>query len=75
MAWLLAGEDRSAPNEQTIAKLRAMQVDGRPIELIVFENVDHGMVTFDVVNGERVVTGYAPGYFQAEVDAVRRLAR
>lgn len=75
MVWLLAQEDRSAPNEQTIAKLRALEDDGRPIELIVFENADHGMVTFDEVNGERVFTGYAPGYFQAEVDAVRRLAQ
>lgn len=57
MVWLLAREDRSAPNQQTIAKLRAMEGDGRPIELIVFENADHGMVTFDEVNGERVVTG------------------
>jgi len=75
MVWLLAQDDRSAPKEQTIAKLRAMESDGRPIELIIFENADHGMVTFDEVNGERVVTGYAPGYFQTEVDAARRLAR
>ncbi len=75
MVWLLAREDRSAPNQQTIAKLRAMEGDGRPIELIVFENADHGMVTFDEVNGERVVTGYAAGYFQAEVAAIRRLAQ
>lgn len=75
MAWLLAQEDRSAPNEQTIAKLRAMEVDGRPIELIIFENADHGMVTFDELNGERVVTGYEAGYFRAEVEAARRLAQ
>jgi len=73
MVWLLAQEDRSAPNEQTVAKLRAMEGDGRPIELIVFENADHGMVTFDEVNGERVVTGYAAGFFQAEIAAVRKL--
>ena len=75
MVWLLAQEDRSAPNEQTVAKLRAMEGDGRPIELIVFENADHGMVTFDEVNGERVVTGYAAGFFQAEIAAVRKLAQ
>lgn len=74
MVWLLAQEDRSAPNEQTIAKLRAME-DRRPIELIVFENADHGMVTFDELNGERVVTGYAAGYFQAEIAAVLKLAQ
>lgn len=75
MVWLLAQEDRSAPNEQTVAKLRAMEGDGRPIELIVFENADHGMVTFDEVNGERVATGYAAGYFQAEIAAVRNLVQ
>ena len=75
MVWLLAQEDRSAPNKQTVAKLRAMEDDGRPIELIVFENADHGMVTFDEVNGERVVTGYAAGFFQAEIAAVRKMAQ
>ncbi|MDH4055775.1 MAG: alpha/beta fold hydrolase [Gammaproteobacteria bacterium] len=75
MVWLLAQEDRSAPNEQTIAKLRAMEDGGRPIELIVFENADHGMVTFDELNGERVVTRYAAGYFQAEIAAVLKLAQ
>lgn len=75
MVWLLAQEDRSAPNEQTIAKLRAMEGDGRPIELIVFENADHGMVTYDEANGERFVTGYAAGYFQAEIAAIRKLAQ
>ena len=75
MVWLLAGEDRSAPNEQTIAKLRAFENDGKPIELIVFDDADHGMVIFEELRGERVVTGYAPGYFQAEVAAVLRLAQ
>ena len=73
MVWLLAGDDRSAPNEQTIPKLRALESDGKPIELIVFENADHGMVTFEELNGERVVTGYAAGYFQAEIAAVHKL--
>lgn len=75
MVWLLAEEDRSAPNKQTIAKLRAMERDGRPIELRVFEDADHGMVTFDDVDGERVASGYAAGYFQAEIASVRKLVQ
>lgn len=74
MAWLLAEEDRSAPNKQTIATLRTLIEQGKPYSLILFPNADHGMVTFSENNGEITYTGYAPGYFQAEVDELRRLA-
>jgi len=74
MAWLLAEEDRSAPNEQTIATLRSLIGQGKPYSLTVFPDSDHGMVTFTEDNGEITYTGYAPGYFQAEVGELVRLA-
>ena len=74
MAWLLAEEDRSAPNEQTIATLRSLIEQGKPYSLTLFPNADHGMVIVSDDNGEITYTGYAPGYFQAEVDELRRLA-
>ena len=73
MAWFLGSEDESAPNRQTITKLRAWEAAGRPVQLTVFEGADHGMLVFHEEDGRRVYTGYAPGYFSAEVDAARRL--
>jgi dienelactone hydrolase len=73
MAWFLAEEDRGAPNEQTIPKLRRWNAQGKPYELFLYPGTDHGMLEFHVENGKRVYTGYAPGYFRAEVDAARRL--
>lgn len=74
MVWLLAEQDRSAPNAQTIEKLRTLAEAGKPYRLILFPDADHGMLTFEEQGGHREYTGYAPGYFQAEVEAARRLA-
>ncbi len=74
MAWLLAEHDRSAPNEETIATLRSLVDAGKPYSLRIFPDSDHGMLTFEEQDGERVYTGYAPGYFEAEVEALRQLA-
>ena len=38
----------------------------KPIEVQIFPGADHAMITLP--------DGYAPGYFQAEVEAVVRLA-
>jgi dienelactone hydrolase len=75
MAWLLAEEDSSAPNEQTIATLRALIERGKPVSLTVFPATDHGMVTFTRDGDNVTYTGYAPGYFQKEVQELRRLSK
>jgi hypothetical protein len=67
MLWLLGDSDQEAPNELTIPKLQALQADGKPIELIIYEGADHGMLIFEEKEGERQYTGFAPGYFAAEV--------
>jgi dienelactone hydrolase len=74
MTWLLAARDSSAPNQETISKLRAYRDSGKPFELLVFDDADHGMLTFEEADGERVYTGYAAGYFQAEVENVLRMS-
>ncbi len=74
MVWLLAEEDLSAPNTETIAKLRSLAVAGKPYRLILFPNADHGMLTFEETGEGRNYTGYAPGYFKAEVEAAIHLA-
>jgi len=74
MAWLLAAEDRSAPNEQTIATLQALIEAGKPYTLTVFPNADHGMLTFTRQGNEVTYTGYVPEYFREEVNALMRLS-
>lgn len=74
-AWLLAEDDTSAPNEQTIATLHSLIAQGKPHSLTVFPDADHGMVVLNDDDGEIDVVGYVPGYFQAEVGELRRLAR
>lgn len=74
MAWLLAEDDRSAPNKQTIATLQSLIDSGKPYSLTIFPHADHGMLTFTEKDGERVYEGYAPGYFESEVNALTRLA-
>ena len=44
----------------------ADHAQGRPIDLKVFPNADHGFLEFGVKDGERVYTRYASGFFQAE---------
>ena len=74
MTWLLATEDSSAPNDETIRKLREFRNSGKPFELILFDGADHGMLSFEERNGERTYTGYAAGYFEAEVENVLRMS-
>jgi hypothetical protein len=74
MLWMIAGEDLEAPNEVTIDRMQQLRQAGRPVEVIIFPNTDHGIRQFEVKNGQRLTTGYAPGYFQAETDWLRRQA-
>jgi dienelactone hydrolase len=72
MAWLLGGRDLSAPNAQTITKLRRLIENGKPLELVLFPDADHGMLLFDEQEGERTYTRYAPDYFRTEVAVARK---
>ena len=69
LLWLLAGADRSAPPESTRALLNRLIGEGRRITLADFPDTDHGIITFRLgAGGERVETGYAPGYFPMILD-------
>jgi hypothetical protein len=74
MAWFLAGEDRSAPNEGTIAILEDLIERGKPYSLTVFPGADHGMVTFTGHGDDTTYTGYVEDYFRREVEALERLS-
>ena len=74
MTWLLAPADASAPNHETIPKLRAYREAGKPFEVVLFDGADHGMVAFEEMDDGRTYTGYANGYFRTEVENVLRMS-
>ncbi|WP_343670981.1 alpha/beta hydrolase [Chitinophaga sp.] len=56
MLWVIAGKDTEAPNEETIARVKALQAQGAPFDLVIFPNADHGMIEED--------RGHSKGYFE-----------
>lgn len=63
--WVIAGADREAPPEMTVARLQDLRKEGRPIEIAVFPRTDHGMVEFESLpDGERRATRITDGYFR-----------
>lgn len=71
MLWVLGGKDIEAPNEVTIAELERLRAAGKPIDLEIYPDADHGIVEFEEKAGERVYTRYSPGYFELESEWVR----
>ncbi len=69
--WILAGEDREAPHEETLRRLTLLQGEGRPIVVAVFPETDHGILEYEERDGERVYTRYAEGYFPMMVEWIR----
>lgn len=69
--WLLAAEDLEAPPEETAARLVALAREGRPITVLEFPRTDHGVREFELVDGKRVYTRYADGYYRAVLDFTR----
>ncbi|MEL7450153.1 MAG: alpha/beta hydrolase [Pseudomonadota bacterium] len=66
--WILAGEDSSAPTPESVAALERLRADGEPIDIRVFPDSEHGMVTYTQADdGERTSTGYAGTYFDEAI--------
>ncbi len=58
-----------APPELTKQRLMSLRKAGKPIDIVVFPNTDHGMVAFtESVDGMRKYTRYAEGYFRLLAD-------
>ena len=74
MLWLIGGDDIEAPSEVTIATIRQLQARGKPFEMVVYPNADHGILLFEEKDGERVYTRYAPGYFEKKVEWIKKQA-
>ncbi|MDH5823492.1 alpha/beta fold hydrolase [Luteimonas sp. RD2P54] len=62
--WVIAAEDREAPNVETLRRLRALQAQGRPVDLVVFPGTDHGIYQFVEEDGERVMLRHPEGYLR-----------
>jgi len=72
LLWVLAGEDREAPIETTRAALIGMKAAGKPIDVYLFPNTDHGMFEFSTAaDGERSVTRITDGYLKLLGDWVK----
>ncbi len=72
--WIFGGRDSSMPSGWSIDELEKLQAAGRPIEIELFPEAEHGMLLFEEAKGERELLGYAPGYLELQVEWVRRQA-
>jgi len=71
--WVLAGDDREAPNAITRQRLMDLKHQGKRIDLYVFPHTDHGMYEFvQDADGTRHVTRITDGYFRLLADWIRR---
>lgn len=76
LLWVLAGEDREAPIAATRAMLSKLSVAGKPIDLYLFPETDHGMVEYrSDADGTRTPTRITDGYLKLLADWVKRDVR
>jgi uncharacterized protein len=72
LLWVLAEDDREAPIETTRAALLKLMKAGKPIDLYVFSDTDHGMMEY-VTNpdGSRKSTRITEGYLRLLGDWIK----
>ncbi len=65
LLWIIAAEDRIAPPMITLERLGVLQNEGKPIDVAVFPDTDHGMQEFtEAPDGTRTSTRVTAGYFR-----------
>lgn len=70
--WVLAEQDREAPIETTRAALLQLKKSGRPIDVYLFPDTDHGMMEFvSNPDGSRKVTRITDGYLRLLGDWIK----
>ena len=73
LLWVLAGEDREAPIETTRAALLGLARDGKPVDVYLFPDTDHGMFEFTTAaDGSRRATRITDGYLKLLGDWIKR---
>lgn len=71
--WIFGGEDHSMPTGWTIDELERLRARGKPIEIEVFPDADHGILAFEeTADGGRRLLGYEAGYLPLQVEWLRR---
>lgn len=76
LLWVLAGEDREAPIETTRSALLGLAKAGKPVNVYLFPDTDHGMFEFKTdASGERQVTRITDGYLKLLGDWIKGDAR
>jgi pimeloyl-ACP methyl ester carboxylesterase len=72
LLWTIADKDREAPAKQTLASLSAFKRTGKPFDIYVFPETDHGMYEFvQNSDGTRNNTRVTDGYFKLIGDWVK----
>ena len=70
--WIFGGEDSSMPTAWSVAELERLQAAGRPIEVLVYPEAEHGILRFEEgEGGERRYLGYEPEYLMTMVRWLR----
>lgn len=76
LLWVLAGEDREAPIETTRGALLGLAKDGKPVDVYLFPDTDHGMFEYRTnADGSRSGTRITDGYLKLLGDWVKGTAR
>ena len=75
LLWVLAGEDREAPIETTRGALLGLAKDGKPVDVYLFPDTDHGMFEYRTnADGSRSGTRITDGYLKLLGDWVKGAA-
>ncbi len=65
LLWTIAGKDREAPIAETVASLSDFKKHGKPFDVYIFPDTDHGMYEFvENPDGTRTHTRVTDGYFK-----------
>ncbi len=76
LLWVLAGEDREAPIETTRGALLGLAKGGKPVDVYLFPDTDHGMFEFRTnADGSRSGTRITDGYLKLLGDWIKGAAR
>ena len=70
--WTRAEKDRASPMGLTEERLKKLQKEGKPIELVIIPDTDHGNMEFtEAADGKRSYTRFAEGYYRLLFDWIK----
>ena len=63
MLWIIGGKDTEAPPGRTLAILEAMQPRPGQLDIAIFPDAEHGIITVTGEGDDRRLLGHADGYW------------